>query len=122
MSTIIYESGADYRATAERHFRRAEEKMLDCFKNIEKGYTAEIDGWNLVIKDKDEIQKINLMYTCQWEVYWLEDSEIAVIKVDIKGKKYELIFSAPMLFEVDNKIWFVGMRKNKEGITAGVRL
>ena len=122
MNTIIYKSGADYQATAEKHFRRAEEKMLNCFKNLKKGYSTEINGWNLLIKDKDEIKKINLMYTSQWEVYWLEDSNIAVIKVDIKGEKYELIFSTQLLFEDDNKIWFVGMRKNKEGVTAGVRL
>lgn len=115
MKTIIYESGADHRATAERHFRNAEQKMLDCFKNLEKGYTTEVDGWILTIKCDDEIQKINLYYTSQWKVYWIEESEIAVIKVDIKGKIYELVFSAPMLSKDDNKIFFIGMRKHRNG-------
>lgn len=122
MKAIFYESGADYRATAERHFRRAEEKMLDCFKNLEKGYTAEVNGWNLEIRSGEEYIKINLMYTCNWEVYYLEDEQMAVIGVEIKGKKYELIFSAPVLFKNDNELYFIGMRKNKEGVTAGVRV
>lgn len=109
MRTIIYESNADHRATAERHFRTAEQKMLQYFEGIEKGYTVEVNGWTLEIRCYDENFKINLMETCNWSVEYDNAIKIASIQVDINREKHELIFSLPV-FSNEKKVEFIGYR------------
>lgn len=112
MNGFIYESGADHRATAERHFRNAEEKMLEYFKGIEKAYTAEVNGWTLELKCYDECTTISLMETCCWNVVYEEDLNMVLIQVEINNQKSELIFSLPILSD-EKKIEYIGLRTLK---------
>lgn len=113
MGLIIYETKADHRATAERHFRTVEKQMLEKFAGREKGYMAEVNGWMLEIQCHDEHVKINLMETCMWSVEYYKDIEMAVIQVEINGKKCELCFSLFPILSDEKKIEFIGIRKRR---------
>ena len=112
MAVVIYETRADYRARAEKHFRNAENKMLECFPGMEKGYTSKANGWDLTIECDGDVGKIDLMRTCKWNVRFYEDIKTAVISFEMDGNPYELVFSVPVLFGED-EVQFLGMRKLK---------
>ena len=109
---MIYVSGADHRATAERHFRKAESEMLEHFKGLKKGYSAEVDGWKLTLECEGDKQEIDLKQTCQWRVESYEDISMTVICFELGGEPHELIFGTPILFDTD-KVLFMGMRSHK---------
>ena len=110
MKNIVYVSGADHRATAERHFREAETEMLEQFKDMKKGYSAEVDGWKLTLECEGEKTEIDLKQTCQWKVEHDERGHMAVIGFELAEKPHELMFATPVLFDTDT-VMFMGMRE-----------
>ena len=106
------EDAARWKATAFRHFIKAEEDLfqkynMDYSCECVRRYSYEINDWILTIKDYDTLVDINLFSTSNWRVY--KDSMNYYITFNYDGKKKVLIF---LLSPFDNKtIWFCGMNE-----------
>jgi hypothetical protein len=98
---MIYQKQSDHSEVARKHFKNAEQKLLEVV-GLAKDYRTDLKGWILTIWNKGDKEKtaIDLYYTCQWSV--VGDA----ITFQYKGQRKQLTFMKDLL---SKKIIFGGM-------------